>query len=151
MPHASEMNPAVRVPLAGFLAWIVPGLGHLFIGERARGLIYMVTIAVTFWGGVAIGGVCDTVDRQERTAWFMAQSCTGVHALVPHFWGERLGRASNAPLAIKAHWLSAETGVVYSGVAGLLNILVILDVLARADVGPSGPSPPPVRTRKGVP
>ena len=151
MSDGSELSPVVRVPLAGLLAWLVPGLGHLFIGERARGLIYMVTIAVTFWGGVAIGGVCDTVNPQERTAWFMAQSCTGVHALATHFWGKRIGRGENAPPETKAHWQSAETAVVYSGVAGLLNILVILDALARADLRSPVRSPVPVRARKGVP
>ncbi len=151
MAAESELNPVVRVPLAGLLAWAVPGLGHLFIGERVRGLIYLVTITVTFWSGVAIGGVCDTVNHRERKAWFMAQSCTGIHALGAHLWGQRLGRGEDAPLEVKAHWMSAETGVVYAGVAGLLNILVILDALARADVRVPVRSGGAARARKESP
>ena len=33
------------------------------------------------------------------------------------------------------HWLPADVGVHYTGVAGLLNLLVILDAVARADRG----------------
>lgn len=147
----SELNPVVRVPLAGLLAWAVPGLGHIFVGERTRGLICLCTIAATFWGGVAIGGVCDSVDPAARTAWFMAQSCTGVHALAAYAWGQRLGRGQDAPPETRAHWMSSETGVVYGGVAGLLNILLILDVLARADaVGPAS-ARVSARARKGGP
>ena len=127
MTRGSELPPIARVPIAGLLAWLVPGLGHLFIGERVRGWVCLITIAVTFWGGVAIGGVHETVNPQQRKAWFLAQSCTGGHALVAYFWARRL---PDDPLA---HWQSVETAVVYSGVAGLLNLLVILDVLGRAD------------------
>ena len=151
MSAASEITPVIRVPLAGLLAWVVPGLGHLLIGERARGLICLLVIGVTFWGGVAIGGVCESVDPASRKAWFMAQSCTGVHALAAYAWGQRLGRGDDAPPETRAHWMSAETGVVYCGVAGLLNILVILDALARADVVAPAPSRVSARTRKGPP
>jgi hypothetical protein len=148
---ASEITPVVRVPLAGLLAWAVPGLGHVFIGQRVRGLIFLITIAVTFWGGVAIGGVCESVDPKARTAWFMAQSCTGAHALAVYAWGERLGRGDQAPPRTRAPWMSAETGIVYCGVAGLLNILVILDALARADALAPAAARVTARARKGVP
>ena len=46
-----------RVAIIGLLAWLVPGLGHIANGERKRGLIILVTIACSFWGGIAIGGV----------------------------------------------------------------------------------------------
>ena len=143
MAVGSDMQPVVRVPLAGLLAWIVPGLGHLFIGERVRGLIYLITITVTFWGGVAIGGVRDTVDPRARTAWFMAQTCTGVNSLAAYQWGERSRRDPQASAAGWAHYsyISAETAVVYTGIAGLLNLLAIFDALVRADAVSVRPRP----------
>jgi TM2 domain-containing membrane protein YozV len=37
--------------LAGILAWLVPGLGHLYQGRWAKGILYMVCILGTFvWG-----------------------------------------------------------------------------------------------------
>ena len=135
-------------PLAGFLAWLVPGLGHIYLGHRVRGIVCLVTITVTFWTGVAIGGVQATVDPHERTLWFMAQLCTGGNALAAyglHAIVEPPSSAGQRPAAALAHWLSADVGVHYTGVAGLLNLLVILDALGRAD------APSPKRTRRDHP
>jgi len=129
-----------RITVAGFLAWLVPGLGHIYLGQRHRGVILLVVIAATFWGGVALGGATETVDPHKRTAWFMAQVSTGAHALVA--W--RLGRTAEASASMYS-WRAEEVAVVYSGVAGLLNLLVILDVLARASQAA------PVRVRGGTP
>ncbi|MFQ5490701.1 MAG: DUF6677 family protein [Phycisphaerae bacterium] len=143
------MSPALRVPLAGLLAWILPGLGHIFIGERVRGTILLVTITLTFWSGVAIGGVRDTVDSETRKAWFVAQTCTGVHGLVAHAWSKQLREVPAEAQLPPAHWLAAETGVVYAGVAGLLNVLIILDALIRADQPSGGGGKPGVVGSRG--
>ena len=136
MTVSSDIPPVARVPLAGLLAWLVPGLGHIFVGERVRGLIYLITITVTFWGGIAIGGVRDTVDPKGRTTWFMAQTCMGVQGLATYSWAERLRRHPEAGPGGPAHHRSVDTAVVYTGVAGLLNLLAILDALVRADLAP---------------
>lgn len=134
------LNPAgeniLTAPIAGFLAWLVPGLGHLYLGERTRGLICLVTITATFWTGVAIGSVQGTVDPRERTLWFMAQICTGGNTVAAY----GLRQATVSPPSRQnpgyiPSWLSADVGVHYTGVAGLLNLLVILDALSRAEFG----------------
>lgn len=129
----------LRAPVAGLLAWLVPGLGHMFIGHRGRGLVFLVTITATFWTGVAIGGVRATVDPQERTLWFMAQLCTGANtgaAYALHAVLDAAARSGGTKAPI-GPWLSAEVGVHYTGVAGLLNLLVILDALVRAETVPA--------------
>src|SRR5262245_16384839 len=78
----SDPIPAGQLALAGVLAWLVPGLGHLFLGFRTRGLVFLTVVAATFWSGIAIGGVRYTVDPNEKTAWFSAQICAGGHTLV---------------------------------------------------------------------
>lgn len=118
-----------RVGVAGFLAWLVPGLGHVYLGQRPRGVILLVVIAATFWGGVALGGVAETVNPHKRTAWFMAQISTGAHALAAWGWGNTVKEQASF-----YSWRAEEVAVVYSGVAGLLNLLVIVDALARASV-----------------
>lgn len=158
VPPEPATNPAVVAyaprnalltgPIAGFLAWLVPGLGHIYLGHRVRGLVCLVTITVTFWSGVAIGGVHATVDPQERTLWFMAQSCTGGNTLAAyglHRVVEPQLVAGQRPAAVSAHWLSSDVGVHYTGVAGLLNLLIILDALGRAD------APSPKRTSRDHP
>ena len=78
---AAEKDSRPLPYLAAILAWLVPGLGHIYIGRRVRGIIILVTIAATFWTGVAFGGVM-TVDYQNQRWWFTAQMCTGIHGLV---------------------------------------------------------------------
>lgn len=131
-------------PVAGLLAWLIPGLGHIYLGHRGRGLVCLVTITATFWTGVAIGGVHATVDPHERKLWFVAQLCTAGNTL----GGYALHRstmpkaAGKNPTAFTAHWASVDVGIHYTGVAGLLNLLVIFDAVGRAE-----PSLVPGRSR----
>ena len=129
----SENNNMLRIPLAGLLAWVLPGLGHVYLGERRHGLIHLVVIGATFWGGVALGGVQNTVKPKERTAWFMAQLSTGTFAGAALAWSQAL--SDTTPFYTRA---TEDVAIVYTGVAGLLNLLVILDALVRAELSPQG-------------
>lgn len=42
--------------LAAFLAWLVPGLGHLYQRRTGKGLLFMITILGTFAYGMYLGG-----------------------------------------------------------------------------------------------
>lgn len=129
-----QSSPLPRMVIAAVLAWIVPGVGHLWIGERVRGIIFLTVIALTFWTGMAIGGVKNTVNPQQRTLWFMGQVCTGVHSIGAIVWSRQVTLPDDAD---PARWISygqtEEVGVVYTAIAGMLNLLIILDVLNRAE------------------
>ena len=137
MSNEKSISP-VRMPIAGLLAWLVPGLGHIYLGLRGRGAVCLVTITATFWTGVAIGGVRGTVDPKERKLWFIAQLCSAVNTVAAY----GLNRSNAHDLAREgktapvAHWASADVGVHYTGVAGLLNLLVIFDAISRAETLP---------------
>lgn len=137
------LPPVVRVPLAAVLAWFVPGGGHFFLGYRAHALIAFVVITTTFWSGVAIGSVQGTVAPNARKLWFMAQICTGDNALaaVALHYAVDADSYRSPKLNPKAQWLSAEVGVHYTGVAGLLNLLLIIDAVVRADPSYRGSKP----------
>ena len=100
----------------------------------------MATITATFWSGVAIGGVAGTVNPETRKLWFVAQLGTGGNTLLAANLTSRvmakLPRSSSAPYL--GHWSAIDIGVHYTGVAGLLNLLVILDAIARADASGTG-------------
>ena len=119
-----------KVATAGALSWLLPGAGHIFLGDRKRGAILFIVITATFWTGVAIGGVQSTVQPQKHKLWFMGQVCCGAHTLITYFWG-RAGNQSG-PDPSTSH-ISEDVAVVYTGIAGMLNILIILDCLASAD------------------
>jgi hypothetical protein len=42
--------------LAAFLAWLVPGLGHIYQGRTGKGVLFFVCIIGTFFYGWHIGG-----------------------------------------------------------------------------------------------
>ena len=130
-----EASFTVRTPIAGLLAWILPGLGHFYLGHHAHGLVFLVMIMATFWSGVAIGGAASTVNPRERKLWFVAQIFTGGNTLAAYGLTARVRQdlsASDRPYVPRC-WISADVGVHYTGVAGLLNLLIILDAISRAD------------------
>jgi len=133
MAQELTLPSAVRIPLSGLLSWLVPGAGHAFLGDLNRGIIVFVTIATTFWGGIAIGGVRTTIDPQRQKLWFMAQICNGGHAIAAAAWGYGARQGLSEAELAHSEWKSLEIGLVYTGVAGLLNLLVIMDALVRAD------------------
>jgi len=130
MAGTSNEPSVIQTAVAGALAWALPGLGHIYLGDVKRGLVLLVVIAVTFWGGVAIGGVQSSVQPKDRPVWFLAQVCTGSHALATYALGQ--ARAVDHPHE-QAGFLEEDVAIIYTGVAGLLNILVIMDALACAD------------------
>ncbi len=134
MPNR-ELTSTMHAPLAGILTWWIPGLGHMYLGDHKRGLVLMVTITATFWSGMALGGVRDTVDPHKHKLWFMAQLCSGGNTLFAYMLHHRADLAvvrSAAPDQPR-HWLASDVGVHYTGIAGLLNLLVILDALVRSE------------------
>lgn len=157
----TETSPAggpLNSIVAGLLAWLVPGAGHWFIGRRVRAVILFVTIQGLFWWGVAIGGVF-TVDPREELWWSRAQLCTGAGGMVSYYRqsvkhqslvGEAYGlRATGDDLDESTQSLKAAKGLVlvapaagparvFTGVAGMLNLLCIIDVVLLAALGLRG-------------
>jgi hypothetical protein len=72
--------------LATFLAWLIPGMGHLYQGRTAKGLLFMVCILGTFFYGLfALGGgkvVYASVPGQGPYRWqYWCQLGAGLPAL----------------------------------------------------------------------
>lgn len=138
----STKNPRPFNPAAAILAWIWPGLGHIHIGERKRGFLVMFGVLFLFLGGVLIGGV-DSVDRRDDRLWFMAQVLCGPIALVADYANQvfvtrppdwEAGYQRNDPdiirrLKRKSLGHVNEMGTLFSALAGLMNLVSILDVL----------------------
>ena len=163
MTKPTDNSSLIRAPIAVILAWMVPGLGHIFLGHKIRGVIFLVAITVTFWTGVAIGGV-RCVDQYKpiaqssgarqpqraRSWWFFAQILNGGYAITTYAAKTQVAKAGYLS------WPSGDVASVYTGVAGLLNLLIIMDALARAELlPPSGrrrnSNPGTAQTGGGIP
>src|SRR6266404_6295084 len=57
MPAAPDPAPVLHVhsPLAGFLSYLVPGLGQIYQGRIGKGLLFLVCLYSMFFYGMALG------------------------------------------------------------------------------------------------
>ncbi|MBI1189075.1 MAG: hypothetical protein GC200_00110 [Tepidisphaera sp.] len=142
--------PSFR-PLGLLGACLFPGLGHILNGEVRRGVYIASGILGLFLSGLLVGGI-DTIDSKEDRPWFLGQALVGpltfavdfVHqhhfkVLDPQtkqlrsaYPGE--GRGPNGvavspstPPNIKSIGKMNELGTLFSTVAGMINVIVIID------------------------
>jgi hypothetical protein len=87
--------------MAAFLAWLVPGLGHIYQGRTGKGILFAVCIIGTFVFGLVIGKgkvvyAADVVpSRQFFQRWqYICQVGAGMPALPAYVqaWRERRGK-----------------------------------------------------------
>jgi TM2 domain-containing membrane protein YozV len=58
--------------LAALLAWMVPGLGHIYQGRTGKGLLFFICVMGTFFYGMYLGGgkvVYAATDWEEQFRW----------------------------------------------------------------------------------
>lgn len=141
MPKQKNTNKFTTADFirAASLAWFIPGGGHFYLGLRKRAVLLFVCIEVTFFIGLYIGTV-RIVHPAHSFLWFFAQVFTGLNTIVSHLWAVRLDKIQ-ATVLIR-NW-SYYMGVLYTGVAGLMNLLAILDTVIRAGRANSGQVPLP--------
>lgn len=112
---------------AGIYGWLWPGAGHIAQGRKKRGVLVMFGVLFLFFTGILIGGV-DVVDREEDHLWFLAQALNGPVAFGADYVNQ--GRKQSVP-AVQRQSLAHvnEIGTLFVALAGLMNLVVILDAL----------------------
>ena len=101
-------------------AWAIPGAGHLWLGRRAKGLIFLVAIPLMFAIGLAVQGRLAPFDFSEPLVGLAAFADVG--AGLPYVISSTLGLGVGDITAA-----TYEYGNAFLIVAGLLNILVVID------------------------
>jgi hypothetical protein len=109
------------------LSWLVPGLGHLLRGERAKGLIYAAVLIGCFAAG-QIMSEYRAVSRAEHDIAFWAQIGAGGPALLGAWYDATRHARETPPHPIAVPWL-LDCGIMYTCVAGLLNFVLVVDLL----------------------
>lgn len=155
MPSPSIEQPRGQlIPAAALAATLCPGLGHFVLGQRRKAILLAASIFGLIASGLFIGGL-SVIDRRENRVWFMAQALNGpivfaidyVHQ--SHFKVRdtpnarprtarpfEARRADGLPIPathglhppyVKSLGRVNEIGVLYVAIAGLLNLIAILD------------------------
>jgi hypothetical protein len=151
MAHAPDT--ATRTMQAGLLAWVVPGAGHFFLGHRGLAWVFFAAITFPYVTGAALGGIKTSINPRDNQWLFLAELGVGSYTMV--------GWAASRALPDRPEYISYypanDVAQIYLAVAGLLNLLAILDAVARAQSGglpvfhherqagrqPPGPETPP--------
>jgi len=101
-------------------SWAVPGAGHLWLGRRSKGLIFLVALPLMFAIGLAIRGRLMPFDLSEPLVGLAAIADLGIG--LAYFAAAALGYGGGDVRAV-----TYEYGNTFLIVAGLLNLLVIID------------------------
>ena len=109
----------------GLLGWLVPGAGHFMVGETRKAAVFCVVLCGMFGIGLAMNGQLFAFDTAEPLV-FLAAAAEWAAGL-PRLAAAILGGGRGDVAAV-----TYEYGNTFLIVAGLLNMLVVLDALDLA-------------------
>jgi hypothetical protein len=116
-PTAAEPATLVLLCLA---AWLVPGAGHLWLGRRQKGIVFLLALPLMFLSGIWLQGRIFPFEWSEPLVALAAVANLGIG--LPWFAARILEAGTGIVTAA-----SYEYGNTFMIVAGLLNFLVMLD------------------------
>ena len=123
MAARTPQKPAPKGPplvLVYVAAWLVPGLGHLWLGRREKGLVFLLAITAMFGLGLALDGRLFPFVFAEPLVALAAAA--DVATGLPYLLARVLGLGAGVPGAV-----AYEYGNTFLITAGLLNALVVID------------------------
>jgi len=111
--------------IVGVLAWAIPGGGHFVLKERKRAIIIFATVFVTLCIGLYVGsiGVIDPVGAQP---WYYGQVAASPVVILLGY----ITAGGEYPV----HGKPSEIGQIYTCVAGLLNLLFVVNAVYLAHI-----------------
>jgi hypothetical protein len=114
---AAEPGMLVLVCLA---SWAMPGAGHLWLGRRQKGLVFLLALPVMFLIGLLLQGRIFSFDLSEPLVALAAVADIGCG--LPWIVARVVGAGGGTVTAA-----TYEYGNCFLIVSGLLNSLVVLD------------------------
>ena len=123
--EGGELEPSseadsLRVLVSSGLAWVMPGLGHIANGRVMRGIVFAMIVLSLFLGGILLDGKVYRPEPGQPLTYLASVGAAGVGLpyVVAHQAGWNLGDIRSQ---------SHEYGNTFTLVAGLLNLLIVLD------------------------
>jgi hypothetical protein len=117
---APEPLPAAQLVMAVALAWLVPGLGHVYLKRVARGLIFFVLVVLAVAVGCFLQGNLYHPAKGQPLTYLATLGSMGMG--IPYFvlrYGMHYEGAQEA--------VGFEYGTAFLLTAGLMNLLLVLD------------------------
>ena len=101
-------------------AWAIPGAGHLWLGRQQKGIVFLVTLPLMFAFGLWLEGRLFPFEIAQPLVALAAFADVGIG--IPYFVAKAMGAGGGRVVAA-----TYEYGNAFLIVAGLLNMLVVLD------------------------
>jgi hypothetical protein len=118
--QASAAEPVGNPYLAMVLAWLVPGLGHLYVRRTARGIAFLALALVCLWVGCSLQGNLYQPMPGQPLTYLATGGAMGMG--LPYFvLRYAMGYAGDIVGA------GYEYGTAFLLTAGLMNWLLVLD------------------------
>jgi hypothetical protein len=117
--ETQERPATAGIPVA-VSAWLVPGLGHMMLGRPRRALTFFVIVTGMFALGLTLRGELFPLETSEPLTFLAGLAEIG--AGLPYFAARLLGLGAGEVTAV-----TYEYGYTFCIVAGLLNMLIMLD------------------------
>ena len=102
------------------LAWLIPGGGHLLLGRRQKGLVFLIALPLMFATGLWLEGRLFPLELSDPLVFLGAIANRGIG--LPYFLARMMDTGLGTVTAA-----SYEYGNTFLMTAGLLNFLVVLD------------------------
>jgi hypothetical protein len=109
--------------IAFFVGWLLPGAGHVLLGKWKKGLFFFLILGATYLFGMWIAGF-RPVSFDDNPFYFVGQYGSGAALLIAKLRGAE--KAIVRP-GIHPSWF--DPGLLYVCVVGLLNLVVMLNLL----------------------
>lgn len=115
-----EEPPSGTLMFLCLASWIVPGAGHFWLGRRGKGLVFLVALPLMFAIGLAADGRLFPFDFSEPLVGLAALADLGIG--LPYLVASLAGAGAG-----QVRQVTYEYGNAFLIVAGLLNLLVVVD------------------------
>ena len=102
-------------------SWAIPGAGHLWLGRRQKGLVFLIALPLMFALGLAIHGRLFPFILSDPLVGLAALADVGIGVI--YFLAKAIGYGLGDVTAV-----TYEYGNTFLIVVGLLNLLVVIDV-----------------------
>jgi hypothetical protein len=115
-----------RILIGAVLAWLLPGLGHIFLGRYVKGIFFLVILSATYLAGLWLTNF-RTVSAQDNIFYFLPNWGCFVTLLL----GNILSFEKPYPHPNLISWF--DPGVLYICVVGLLNMMIVLNIFTLGE------------------
>jgi hypothetical protein len=108
------------LPVLCLVSWLVPGAGHFWLGRTQKGAVFVILLPLMFVLGLTLSGRIFPFEFSQPLVALAAFADLGIG--LPYFLAWALGYGAGT--VVDATY---EYGNTYLIVAGLLNMLVMID------------------------